>query len=194
MTNNGVKYQRVGDEEDDAVVRIELKDMREPIDKAVQPTATKPSDDFWLKILHKESSHILKSIALDSTVAQLKVAVETLTTTPVSQQRLLFAGKLLKPDDKPLSHFNVYNTASIHLFPIPVATPTTTTPSGGTLNPLVEATAVPEMHPRQQGAVFNDPFVEQTARAVKLWCMVLMVLSGMTLFNNLSFITSTGTG
>mmetsp|Transcript_9621 Transcript_9621/g.15895 ORF Transcript_9621/g.15895 Transcript_9621/m.15895 type:complete len:422 (+) Transcript_9621:50-1315(+) len=37
-----------------------------------------------------------------------------------------------------------------------------------------------------------DPQVNQTSREVKLWCLILMFLSGMTLFNNLSYMTSTG--
>lgn len=40
--------------------------------------------------------------------------------------------------------------------------------------------------------IHYDPQIGQSSREVKLWSLVLLFLSGMTLFNNISFFTSTG--
>lgn len=176
------KYRPVGGEEDpqDAQEYIELAPLTE-------------KNDFNIKVLLKESSHIFSNLHPGSTVLELKNAIEAKFEVPPARQRLIFAGKQLKPDDKQLSFFKVTNNASIHLFPIPIPTAVSVpvASDSSTNNPLqyTTATAMNDFH---HSPIYFDPFVTQTTREVRLWCIILIFLSGMTLFNNISYMTTTG--
>jgi hypothetical protein len=95
-----------------------------------------------LTILYKEKK---LSVSVpdrpDTTVLDLKDAIHIITEIPPVQQRLLFAGKRLAPDNRTLSFFKVSVQSPIHLFPtlvpqvssnqngIPSAVPITATSS-----------------------------------------------------------------
>ncbi len=191
------KYQRITDEENANAMEVELPSVN------IEPTAPvllsdEKSQAFTIKIMFKESTHVVTSLSEQSSITELKALLEPVFDIPSNRQRFIFAGKQLKPDDKSLSSFKVYNNASIHLFPLPAPTaptavsvlPAGATAVGGTsYNPIVAVQATPEF---VQSPVHFDPFVSQTSREVKLWCLILLFLSAMTLFNNLSYMSSTG--
>jgi hypothetical protein len=159
-------------------------------------------DSFLLKVLFKEKSFEISTVQSSSTIADLKVAIEAATTIPPGLQRLIHAGKQLKPDSKSLADFKIISGASVHCFPLP--SPSTLTPvaalvdgtssSSGNVayNPLnlsaTSATTTDVIH----RPIHFDPYVIHTSREVKLWCLILMFLSGLTLFNNLSVMSTTG--
>ena len=79
----------------------------------------------------------------ETTVAELKVAIETKLEIPASQQRLIFKGKILK-DEGTLESYNIVSGESVHLVKgaapaaatpavaaLPQATPVATTPVPG---------------------------------------------------------------
>jgi ubiquilin len=78
-----------------------------------------------LKVLLKEESFEV-SCADNATVLQLKHAIASQSEIPIIQQRLIFSGRQLKPDEKLLSTFKIINNSTIHLFPIPCAKPVVT--------------------------------------------------------------------
>jgi hypothetical protein len=134
-------------------------------------------------------------------VAELKNSIEAVTTVPTAQQRLICAGKQLKPDTKTLVEFKVTPGSSIHLFPLPPpaqAVPVANAVEGAsTFNPITAHGVSAGSAAVATGDVVHrpihfDPQINQTSREVKLWCLILMFLSGMTLFNNLSFVSATG--
>lgn len=174
--------------------------------------ANEENGSFHIKILVKEQHHDVKGITASMTVAQLKLAVEVVTQIPPSQQRLIFAGKPLRPDDKLLSTFNISRSSTIHLFPIPVAVPAPANQSqtgvfASILNPLqpntqpgaVQATNVHPTGGRGMGMdpvshlpIHFDPVISQHAREIRLWSYILVFLSSITLVNNISFMLSSG--
>lgn len=73
-----------------------------------------------LKVLLKEKSFDI-FCAENATVLQLKQEIFSQTDIPAIQQRLIFSGRQLKPDEKQLSSFKIINNSPIHLFPLPSA-------------------------------------------------------------------------
>ena len=158
---------------------------------------------FTLRILFKEQVHVIQNDELDvnSTIASLKRSIQTVCSISPNQQRLIFSGRLLKPDDKQLSHFKITSGSSIHLFPIPEIISVTTTTNQAvdgvqregvqetTMNPL--AFTLDRLRPREVVLpVHFDYEVSRNARDVKMWSFVLVFLSTMTLINNLSLMLS----
>lgn len=176
------KYKPVGGEDDP-------HDVQEDIELAPLKDNT-PLSDFNIKVLLKESSHTVSHLLPSSTVLELKNAIDAKFEVPPARQRLIYAGKQLKPDDKQLSFFKIPDNASVHVFPIPIPTAVSVSDSS-THNPLqfTTATAMNDFH---HSPIYFDPFVTQTTREVRLWCIILIFLSGMTLFNNVSYMTTTG--
>jgi hypothetical protein len=204
------RYHRIGNDESAPEVALEMAEVvpSAPVEimnpvLVQQQGQQEPTgvDGFGVKVLLKEKVYEVGSLNNGTKVSDFKAAVESITSVPASQQRLIFAGKQLKPDVKTLGDFKVTPGGSIHLFPLPVATaaiPTASAVEGGgqqTHNPLnaqgVSATATAASEGAHRPIHF-DPQVNQTSREVKLWCLILMFLSGMTLFNNLSFVSATG--
>lgn len=198
------RYQRIGND-DTPNGGTEMTDLVQPSAPVENEATSNPMNldnrCFCVKVLFKEKSHDICNLSDTSTVGELRIVVEAVTSVPSSIQRLIYAGKQLKPDNKLLSEFKITAGASIHLFPLPA--PTQVTPvanavevGGGapaTYNPIsVSAVAASGQQDVAHRPIHFDPTINQTAREVRLWCMVLMFLSGMTLFNNLSFITATG--
>lgn len=168
--------------------------------QSTKDDSSSKENELILKILHKEKAFELKGFNLEGTISELKTAVESLTEVPKPQQRLIHAGKPLKPDDKTLRFFKVSNNASIHLFPIPQSAvasaiqqnqPNSNRADTATeiLNPLAtNRNNQPEI---VHLPIHFDPYINQSTREVKLWSYILVFLSTMTLINNLSFFAST---
>lgn len=199
------RYQRIGNDDAPTNAGTEMTELAQPsapptLESETSNPMNQESNRFNIKILFKEKVYDVCNLTGASTIGDLRQGVEAVTTVPSTLQRLIFAGKQLKPDNKLLSEFKITGGASIHLFPLPP--PTQSAPvanaveSSGTTttnyNPIsVNAVAAAEDEVGHRPIHF-DPVINQTAREVRLWCLVLMFLSGMTLFNNLSFITATG--
>lgn len=154
---------------------------------------------FGVKILLKEACLQLPNLNDQTTVGQLKAEVETLTKITVNCQRLIFSGKQLKPDDKTIKSFNIVANSSIHLFPIPTkpvvensaeAVADGGTAQASTLNTI--SSILSTHYPDNDQSISNDPEISQHCREVQLWSIILILLSCMTLFNNLTLF-STGT-
>jgi hypothetical protein len=165
---------------------------------------------FVVKVLHKEkSTTVSDGLSAQSTVLDLKLAIDSQLEVPVGSQRLIFAGRPLKPDDKTLASFKVDSGATVHLFPLPprslvpstgaaaaneassaAAAATATTPHGHEFATLMSLHSA--LEPAIQYPIYFDPEVSSHGREVRLWSVILVFLSGMTLFNNVSYNLSTG--
>lgn len=210
MLSSNNRYQRIGDDSthDGAMEMAEIipsapAEVINPVQVPQQlPQEPLDSEGFSVKVLLKEKVFDIGGLSAATKVGDFKIAVESATSVPPAQQRLICSGKQLKPDTKTLGDFRVQPGSSIHLFPLPVAAPAVPTASavevGGqpsynavTVQGVPAATTATGTDVSHRPIHF-DPQVNQTSREVKLWCMILMFLSAMTLFNNLSFVTATG--
>jgi hypothetical protein len=198
------RYQRIGNDESGLENAMEMSSLSEPSAPPVEQTnplvPRESGESFAVKVLLKEKTFELTGLTNDMQIGAFKSAIQGVTSVQPAHQRLIFAGKQLKPDTKTLGEFKIVAGSSIHLFPLPVATPpipvaNAVETGGATYNPITAqgvsaaATAAAEDGHRP---IHFDPYINQTSREVKLWCLILMFLSAMTLFNNLSFVTSTG--
>lgn len=150
-----------------------------------------------LKILFKETSFLIDNLSLADSVLDLKKSVSQISEVPIISQRLIFAGKPLKPDDKPLSFFKIENNSNIHLFPIPIAQSVSVTSPTSTNIEIATPVANPMLDrlPFTPTSTFtgeSDPVYSQSSREVRLWSLILLFLSSMTLINNLSYYVSSG--
>lgn len=205
------RYQRIGDDDNAPEIAMEMAEIIpsapaevvNPVQVSQQlPQETSGSEGFSVKVLLKEKIFDVGGLSVATKVGDFKLAVETATTIPPAQQRLICAGKQLKPDTKTIGDFKIQQGSSIHLFPLPVATPAVPTASAveGSGQPTYNAVTVQGVPAATTATgtdvshrpIHFDPQVNQTSREVKLWCMILMFLSAMTLFNNLSFVSATG--
>ena len=114
----------------------------------------------------------------------------------MANQRLIFSGKHLSPDNKQLNDFNISSQSSIHLFPRPTAATSVEQDSNPARSRILRVQRV--SHP--PGGAFADyesvgerTGVHATVPEVRLWCYILFFYSFMTLFNHLSFLINTGT-
>lgn len=199
------RYQRIGNDDAPVNAGTEMTELVLPSAPVLENSETanpmnQNSNRFSVKILFKEKAYDVENLADTSTIGELRQGVEAVTMVPPSLQRLIYAGKQLKPDNKLLSEFKITAGVSIHLFPLPApvqATPvasavTNSSAAPSTYNPISVNSVAAADNDAGHRPIHFDPTVNQTAREVRLWCMVLMFLSGMTLFNNISFITATG--
>ena len=200
------KYQKI-DEADEENVNGENsipKQSGSALDKLKAAAAAPPPPPLTLKVLNKEQAHqIAGGLTLQSTILQLKLEIERVIEVPIAQQRLIYAGKSLKPDDKTLASFKVENNSTIHLFPLP---PTTVSSVSSNANGESSWTGgnnteslnghILSLHavfePTIPYPIYFDPEVSTHSREVRLWSVILIFLSGMTLFNNLSYNLSSG--
>eukprot|EP00601_Ochromonadales_sp_CCMP2298_P027028 CAMPEP_0173292964 /NCGR_PEP_ID=MMETSP1143-20121109/13026_1 /TAXON_ID=483371 /ORGANISM="non described non described, Strain CCMP2298" /LENGTH=151 /DNA_ID=CAMNT_0014232421 /DNA_START=211 /DNA_END=663 /DNA_ORIENTATION=- len=149
MSNNkNNKYQRLeGQEEGDRATEMTSLTGPGPA-SAPTPSPSKEvspmhADSYKVKVLYREKAHEVAGLGSSSTVGELKRLAETALGVPPPLQRLIFAGKQLKPDEKLLSDFKLGPNASVHLFPLPV--PAATPVGVGAGYPVsVQATALPE--------------------------------------------------
>jgi hypothetical protein len=182
---------------------------------------------FSVKVLLKESQFEVTNMTAETTIGEFKNAISQQCDIIPDRQRLIFAGKQLKPDDKTLSFFKVVSNSSVHLFPLPaqhirVPTATPLTASSSNTSSTDRPTAATPTNSNNEstaylftslGSVFAsseneeavrrsahthtpahfDPTISQSSREVRLWCVLLIFLSFMTLFNNFTYFTATGT-
>ena len=211
MLNNTNKYAPIGKDEESAENPLHSggSDLL-----VVGANSSPPSEDvlppaFVLKVLYKEKSTTVSSgLSAQSTVLDLKLAIDSQLEVPIAQQRLIFAGRPLKPDDRALSSFKVDAGASIHLFPLPprsLVASNGVSSSSSSSSPAATTAGITAGHefatlmslhsalePATQYPIYFDPEVSTHGREVRLWSVILVFLSGMTLFNNLSYNLSTG--
>ena len=158
-------------------------------------STTTNNDNITIKVLIKETTIEISNISKNDTIKQLKERIHTDTQILPHLQRLIYGGKPLKPDDKSLAFFKIDDNSSIHLFPIPIATATSTTISTES-SPYTISSSSSSIDQYNQNTINSsllfDPYVQQTCRQVKLWSIILLLLSYMALFNNTSYILSTG--
>jgi hypothetical protein len=144
-----------------------------------------------IKILLQDKSIQINTLTINSTIQQLKEIIQTQLNIPLNQQRLIYCGKPLTPDNKVLSDFKIMNESVIHLFPkqsLPTPAPH---PSNETLSPFHQIT-IPQYNVVHHLPIHFDAEVGQSIREVKMWSYILVIISAMTLFSNLSFLGSTG--
>jgi len=154
-------------------------------------------DSITIKLLNKEKTVDICNLLKNNTIKELKDKIYSVTEVEPQLQRLIYGGKPLKPDNKKLSDFKIENGSNIHLFPIPSAIANAI--SSGTNNtvPVIGTSVLPfnissTIDNSNISNLIYDPYVQQTCRQIKLWSIVLLVLSYMELFNNTSYILSTG--
>lgn len=161
-----------------------------------------------VKVLMREQVFEITGLSPSDAVGRLKEYVASATEVPVNRQRLIFSGRSLTPEDKPLSFFHVTNNSKVHLFPlpaaspVPVATPNNNSSSGQNTSTNAPATALNVRPVRGANNDFEyadmhtplhfNSAVQQQGREVKLWSLLLLFLSMMALFNNLSYFSATG--
>jgi hypothetical protein len=192
MTGSKKQYQKLDSEELDLNTK-----SSESTDKNNKLYEMKiPDNGFAIKILLKEQCLHLTGLFDQTTIGQLKIEVEKLTSVAVISQRLIFSGKPLKTDDKTLKDYNIVESSSVHLFPIPVkdtSSAVATEVVSSTVNPInaiiqpSSSYSIEIQHP-----INFDPEISQHCREVKLWSILLLFLSSMTLFNNFSYFFTTG--
>jgi Ubiquitin family len=155
-----------------------------------------PGETFSVKILLKEANLQLPSLTERTTVGELKVEIEKITNITPKYQRLIFAGKQLKLDDLTLRGCNIVANSSIHLFPFPMkpavenSTEEGTTTASATSNTVTTFAIIP----RESNEPFthSDPEISQHCREVHLWSIILVFLSGLTLWNNITYTLAKG--
>ena len=170
------------------------------------PAPVTSTPTFSLKILIKEQSHqVTGGLSVQSTVLDLKTEIEkVIPDVPLAQQRLIFSGRPLKPDTATLSSFKIDSQATIHLFPLPLRSTVTSTTtnsdttstrnnnsnSGSNFSTSLALQSI--LEPPAQHPIYFDPEISIHAREIRLWSVILIFLSGMTLFNNITYNMSTG--
>lgn len=155
-------------------------------------------------------------------ISELKIIIESISEVPPSQQRLIFKGRLVQPDDKTIDSFSIVDNSVIHLFPIPIAhasAVSNSTENATTAGSNTAAAVASPMHvsidvgnsssgnntgeeeeysmPQddayyQRTPIEMNPFVNHTCREVRLWSIILIMLSVLTIANNLSAFLTTG--
>ena len=193
MLSGNSGYQRIGTQDGPSTEMTAIPSAPPSEGEVTNPMGAAAKETFSVKVLLKEKSYEVGNLASDTTIGELKTAIEAVTSISPPFQRLIAAGKQLKPDTKTLAEFKIVAGASVHLFPLPppTAAPVATQVDGSSGRPIsVSATAAVDGDGHQP--IHFDPEINQTAREVRLWCLILMFLSGMTLFNNLSYMSATG--
>mmetsp|Transcript_4386 Transcript_4386/g.8143 ORF Transcript_4386/g.8143 Transcript_4386/m.8143 type:complete len:234 (+) Transcript_4386:152-853(+) len=224
-------YQRLdrisrhdNDDDDDIEGGVVMSPLQSPqipvvissaITSCVTDSSNTGSDDYTdgmnsknlrIKVLKGEQSNDI-TVPIQASVSQLKSLVESVYQVPVAQQRLVYKGKPLRPNEDSLASFNVTNNAVIHLFPLP-ASATATTPSvtstttSSSDNPASlfnlsypntrDDMRIPGLPPHLMRPIHFVPEVVQSIREVKMWCYILIITSAMDIFTNMSFLGSQG--
>lgn len=125
---------------------------------------------------------------------ELKAAIAKQTDIPAANQRLIFSGKHLHPDNKVLSDFNIVHESSIHLFPRPVSAAPPPEDSSPGRQRILRITRLDQGGPLREYdvGVGDATGLHRTVPEVRLWCYILFFYSFMTLFSHLSFVANTG--
>ncbi len=142
--------------------------------------------DLKLKIMCKEKVYFVK-VNGTQTIDDLKGVIETASNVLKIHQRLIFNGKLLKNNNELVSFHNINNESTLHLFPIMNRT---TTIEDGIIQPESSNISSNQSNLMPQYPVVVDPTILQTLREVKLWSLILVFVSSMSLFNNVTLLLS----
>jgi hypothetical protein len=166
---------------------IELASSRQPA------ISTSKETTFRLRILHKEAVIEVTNLSSNSSVMNLKAEIEKAASITPENQRLIFSGRALKPDEALLSSFNIVNESSVHLFPKPPNIPSSSSTNTTTITgiPSVQSN-FPSAINRPSMLDTNMENISQSASEVRLWSSILIFLSVMTLFDNFNRVVSSG--
>ena len=165
------------------------------------------NNKITIKILQQEKEIIITNLTINSTILELKEKIQKKNKLNILQQRLIFCGKPLEPNNKILNDFQIKNNTIIHLFPRPLVTNTTTTTN--TANITTNTTTTRNNNQITGGGnnsnnqirnfdiinhspIHFDPQVGQCIREVRMWSYILIIVSVMTIFSNISYLGSTG--
>ena len=186
-----------------------------PVDSEIAGNATSGST-ITIYVLHKEKKVVIELSSLSCTLLELKRAIELKCEVPEAQQRLIRNGKMLKALTSTLAELDLTDECTVHLFPIPqaVASPVAsdigvgigaslaTNVQGmpgdrsnsypGSLLPDHVGGGGPPLQIVRGETLHLNPWFQNTCREVQMWSMILMVLSLLTLTNNLSSFMGTG--
>lgn len=195
---SAASYSRLSDEDENPI----KKNADLSKDESVNATE---SSTFIVTILNKEKAYDIPNVTSTTKLSQFKLWIMTVTGVDVAQQRLIYAGRRLEGNEKPLSEFRIIAACRVHLFPIPIANLINATATSSATS--VNATALNE---NRNNAIFNpiltnhprfnnpsipggvstghtpmhfDEFISQSSREVKLWSTILIFLSLMTLMD-----------
>lgn len=142
--------------------------------------------ELKLRIMCKEKVYFVK-VNGTQTIDELKNVIETASNVLKINQRLIFNGKLLKNSNELVSFHNINNDSTLHLFPMMNRA---TTIEDGIIQPEVSNFSgnQPTLMPQHPAVV--DPTILQTLREVKIWSLILLFISSMSLFNNVTLLLS----
>jgi hypothetical protein len=137
-----------------------------------------------LKVLCKEKVYYVR-VNGTQTIDELKGLIETVSNVAKSQQRLIYNGKLLKNNAELLNVHNISDESTLHLFPMMARTVSI---EDGLTQPGNVTNTQTNLMPQYPSVV--DPTILQTLREVKLWSLILIFVSSMSLFNNVTLMLS----
>ena len=175
-------YQKLGSDEEAGCT----SSVTEP-SSSINIVSVEESQTFSVKIILKEAHLILSNLRDETTVGQLKSEVEKLTNITIPCQRLIFSGRQLKIDSKTMKSINVVGNSSIHLFPIPldhvVARDLEVGVAAVSATPSLGLTVIPGVH---------REILERQRRQILSWSFMLVLISAMTVINNLYYLIDLG--
>ena len=200
-------YQRLENDDNIGLDGVNGSVELNPLQNSTNSLAPTNNPPNTLKILYKEKTFEITNISGSTTIGELKRLILEATEVELARQRLIMGGKPMRPDEATLASYKLADNAHIHLFPIPiqpvnlpVATPSAT-PSAPTNFPYPRAQPA---HPpttlfnveidthHHLTPVHYDAYISHHGREVKMWCIILLFLSTISLFNNLTYFTATG--
>jgi len=188
----GSGYQRVGNDEATPSAEMCVTASQHGQETGVGIDDKSMAEPITVKVLLKEKSFEIPGIAESTTVGELKSRISSQTGVLPDLQRLIFGGKQLRPDTKLVSEFKITPGASIHLFPLPsVPQASVATTDAVTYNPISRQSETVDDEVQHRPIHF-DPAISEHSKEVRLWCFILIFLSALTLFNNITFFMSSG--
>ena len=195
-----VNYSRLKSDDDN--VKSDLNKLSD-IELSSEPSGSV----FTVTILNKEKTYDINGVSCTTKLSQLKTWIATATGVEVPQQRLIFAGRRLDGEDKPMSEFKVTSPCRIHLFPIPIASAISSTSTSSTsvnaipFNEIGNQSNLMRSLPSQfnndaaiHTPIHFDEYVGQSSREVKLWSTILIFLSLMTIMDVVSALLTDASG
>jgi hypothetical protein len=159
--------------------------------------------EFIIKVLLKEKAHEVK-VTGGQTVSQLKADVTVATGVAPERQRLITAGKTVGPNNASLTQVGLKSGSTVHLFPLREAATSSPAPTSSNLPsevPQQQRALSVSFGQRVQQATGRSPIIEEfpgitamhfdedivtSARDVKIWSMILFLLSLLSIINNVS--------
>lgn len=150
------------------------------------------TDSFSVRVLYKDKSHSLNDLNGQTTVGTFKGLIENVTDCPAQRQRLICAGKQLKPDEKTLSFFKITDGITIHLFPLPEVMPQAQPNTESTASAIPNSFSIEHTPFSNHTPAHLDPYIERTSLEVRWWSTLLLFLSAFSVFNYSSTLYSTG--